>query len=82
MALSVGTTGSTLFSFSGRQKVSVKLKKREILEKLRKWNSNPGDQMIVVLHQGEPCTYIGRPKILSLAIRKRWLGAPGFGLFG
>ena len=27
-------SGSTLFSFSGTQKVSVKLKKREILEKL------------------------------------------------
>ena len=84
MALSVGTTriGSTLFSFSGTQKVSVKLKKREILEKLEwEWNSNPGankwlSSSIKVNHAP-----IGGPKILSLAIRKRWLGAPGFGLF-
>ena len=39
------------------------------------------DQMIVVLHQGEPCTYRGGPKILSLARRRRWLGPAGFGLF-
>ena len=35
--------------------MSVESEKRHFWKNWNEWNSNPGDQMIVVLHQGEPC---------------------------
>ena len=69
------------FQFSAGQEVSVKSKRRHFWKNWNEWNSNPAapnklSSSIKVNHAP-----IGGPKILSSAIRKRWLGAPGFGLF-